>query len=609
MSRVESVQTVEGIPLRIPAVPAVRALLEARSVAVFGASDRTSLHAASLGNLTRARGIAVWGVNPRRREALGIPCVPSAADLPEAPDVAFLLVGDGAVEQTTREALAAGARILVVPGLNAGAPQLPLARRVAATAAAADALLIGPNCMGMVVPGGVSAWCGTIPPELRAGGTALALQSGAVSEAITALAGRYGIRVIVSLGFEAAFDAAAAVAGLAADARTRVIGLFLETVRRPEALLEAVRAAVAAGKDVVGLKVGRSAAAAAIARAHTGADVGSPEAFEAYARSAGMMLCDDLGHFLETLALLDVEQRPRGRRVAAVTNSGGEAALLADAAAATGVAFPEPDPGLAAELRAASPDGLSGCNPLDAWCNRDPLAAFRRALDAFAQSGRYDLLVGQVDQTPFIGERERENGSHLVQALREACARHGVPGVVLSGTPSEPVEEIVEPAAADGLALLRDVRHGLRAIATVAAAEALPDEPAPRLEPFAPLASAPPGAVADDLAAAALAHWGLRAAEAADAEPALRCVVERDPVYGPHLALSAPTEPGVQRALAPLGDAAAGRLCSPLGATDDRLPAVVALLSAVLIATPRLRRLEADVRADGSVTWTLTADA
>ena len=114
------------------------------------------------------------------------------------------------------------------------------------------------------------------------------------------------------------------------DEGTKAIGLFAETIRRPEAFAAALALAAEAGKPVVCLKVGRSQAAARAALAHSGAVVGSARAFSALLRHHGALEVGDFHEFLETLEVLGRRRWPRGLRIAGVSESGGECGLLAD---------------------------------------------------------------------------------------------------------------------------------------------------------------------------------------------------------------------------------------------------------------------------------------
>ena len=145
----------------------VRPLLFPRSVAVVGASPR---HGRIVEEIVRS-GIPAWGVHPMRDEVLGLPCFRSVADLPDEPELTALLVGHERVETAFAEALAAGMRAFFLPGLGneAGAAGPEVAERIAERAKAEDAVLLGPNCMGVAAPGEGSLWIGTVPGTFRPG--------------------------------------------------------------------------------------------------------------------------------------------------------------------------------------------------------------------------------------------------------------------------------------------------------------------------------------------------------------------------------------------------------------------------------------------------------
>ena len=232
----------------------VRPLLHPRSLAIVGASPRNE--DAVLTALES--GIPVYGVNPGRDEVHGLRCWPSVAELPEVPETAMLVVNHERVEAALDDALAAGVRAFVVPGIGAeaGAAGREITERVAARVRGAGGSMVGPNCMGVVVPGGASAWIGRPPPTTLPGHVAMLCQSGSMADAFLSLGGRVGIRCVVSLGAEAVTGVADYLDFLADDDGTRAIGLFLETVRRPGAFAAGLARCAEAGKPVVCLKVG-----------------------------------------------------------------------------------------------------------------------------------------------------------------------------------------------------------------------------------------------------------------------------------------------------------------------------------------------------------------
>ena len=276
-----------------------------------------------------------WFVNPNRPNVLGRECFHSLDGAAgDARSARFLLVGHTRAEAAFEDVIAAGVRAVVLPGLGAeaGAEGRAVAARIAARAAECDVAVVGPNCMGVATPGGVSLWLGTVagPEAFVPGHVAFVAHSGSIAEAFLAGGPRVGFRTVVSAGGELSRDLADFVAFLAEDEGTKAIGLFAETIRRPDAFAAALARAAEAGKPVVCLKVGRSQAAARAALAHSGAVVGSARAFSALLRHHGAIEVGDFHELLETLEVLGRRRWPRGLRIAGVSESGGECGLLAD---------------------------------------------------------------------------------------------------------------------------------------------------------------------------------------------------------------------------------------------------------------------------------------
>jgi acetyltransferase len=455
----------------------VRPLLFPRSVAVVGASPR---HGRIVEEIVRS-GIPAWGVHPARDEVLGLPCFASVADLPEQAELAALLVGHERVEEAFEEALRAGVRAFFLPGLGneAGTAGPEVAGRIAERAKAEDAVLLGPNCMGVAAPEEGSLWIGTVPDTFRPGRVSVVSQSGSIAEALLGVGPRVGFRSVVSSGGEAVTDAADFLGFLAEDEGTGAAGLFLETVRRPAEFASALAGCAEAGKPVVCLKVGRSQAAAQAALAHTGAVVGSNRAFSALLRRYGAVEVDDFTALVETLEVLGRARRPRGKRIAAISESGGEGALLADQGEAAGIPF-EPLPEvIAAELVARFPNYGAPGNPLDAWAIDEAEAVFPGSIEILVRSGAFDIVIAQADQSQFRGAEEHEWCFMIVKALAEATAGTDIFPAVTTVSAVDPRPEVAEYALEHDVALLRGPRDAMRALAAAASLRTASVQPEP----------------------------------------------------------------------------------------------------------------------------------
>jgi acetyltransferase len=444
----------------------VRPLLFPRSVTVVGASPR---HGRIVEQVVRS-GIPAWGVHPTRDEVLGLPCFPRVGDLPDKPELTALLVGHERVEEAFDEALAARARAFFLPGLGneAGAAGPEVAGRIAERAKAEDAVLLGPNCMGVAAPEEASIWIGTVPDTFRPGRVSVVSQSGSIAEALLGIGPRVGFRSVVSSGGEAVSDAADFLGFFADDVGTGAIGLFLETVRRPAEFAAALARCADAGKPVVCLKVGRSQAGARAALAHTGAVVGSDRAFSALLRSHGAVEVDDFTALVETLEALGRARRPRGKRIAAISESGGEGALLADLGEAAGMPFEPLPQEVAADLTARFPNYRAPGNPLDAWAIEEAELVFPGSIEILVRSGAFDIVVAQADQSQFRGAEEHEWCFMIVKALAEATAGTEIFPAVTTVSAVDPRPEVAEYALEHDVALLRGPRDAMRALAAAA---------------------------------------------------------------------------------------------------------------------------------------------
>ena len=457
-------------------MPNVRSLLFPSSIAVVGASPR---NVAAVETVV-ASGVAAWGVNPNHEEVAGLPCYPSIAELPEVPECALLMVNHERVEGAFEEAAAAGVRAFVVPGVGAeaGAASRPTTERLAQRAREVGAALLGPNCMGFVVPDGPAAWNGRPQETTAPGHVAVLCQSGSIADAFLALGGRIGLRCVVSSGAEAVTDAADFLDFFADDTATRAVGLFLETVRRPEAFVGALRRCAEAGKPVACLKVGRSEAAARAALTHTGALVGSDRAFSAVLRRYYSIEFGDFHELVETLEILGRARWPAGTRISGISESGGECALLADHAEAACIPFEPLSPELIAALTSAFPNYLAPGNPLDAWGIADETEVYPRSLELLAESSEFDVLLAQADLSQFRDPANDEWCELTLRALARLAREHEALFCAMTTVHSaDPPRRFQALARELDVPLLRGPRDAMVAIAGVA--RRAPYEPAP----------------------------------------------------------------------------------------------------------------------------------
>ena len=436
-----------------------------QSVAIYGISDRTSGRIAE--NMT-VEGVPFYGINPTRDEACGVRCYPSIGDCPTVPEMVVMGVGHGRIEAAIDDVLSVdGVKAIITPGLGneAGAEGPVVSERISAKVAAAGIPMLGPNCMGIATPGFPSPWIGSLHPEFVGGPVATLAHSGSIGEILVSLGPRVGFRTVISAGNETVTDVADFVSYFAQDEATRVVGLFIEGVRRPAAFEESLRLLAEAGKTAIVLKVGTSDLGAQAALAHTGALVGSDRSFSAMLRYYNAIRVDDFSEWIEHLEVFSRVKPPRGRRIGAVTNSGGEGEYFADKAEQAGIPLELFSDDLTARIKAEFPNFSHVGNPADCWAIDDDRIVFPRMFELMAESGEFDILVSAIDHSVWLRGGERELATNIANDLRAACTDGDIFPCVVTVTSSDPPVEDLHWAREHDIPMLKGTLPGLRALA------------------------------------------------------------------------------------------------------------------------------------------------
>ena len=360
------------------------------SVAVVGASDDTTKWGNWLarGALAGAGRRRVHFVNTRGGSVLGQPAFRSLAEIPEAPELVTFAVPGRSLPAAVDEALAVGSRGLLAIAADV-ADETALAERVRA----AGARLIGPNCLGIYdAESELSLAWGRFEP----GALAIVSQSGQLGLEIAGLAARAGLGVsrFVSVGSQIDVSAAEVLADLVDHRRTRVVALYLENFADGPAVLAAVDTLRAAGKRVLLLTVGSSAAARQAARSHTGSMTSPLDVVDAAVRTVGAIRVDTPTRLVAAAQVLALSPPPNGRRTAVLADSGGQAALAADVLTRAGLEVADFPESVRAGLRTRLPRAALTANPIDlAGAGEQDLTVYGAVVDELAASGAVDAIV------------------------------------------------------------------------------------------------------------------------------------------------------------------------------------------------------------------------
>ncbi len=386
-------------------------LLRPRSVAVIGASDRPhSVGATVMRNLLDAgyEG-AVWPVNPKHTTVAGRAAYGRVTDLPSAPDLALICTPPATVPGLIAELGARGTRAAVV--LTAGLGRERTADGRTLSAAMLDAArpyllrVLGPNCVGLLVPG-IKLNASFAHAPAQPGKIAFVAQSGALTTSMLdwARSNGVGFSCFVSLGDSADVDFGDMLDYLGSDPGTRAILLYIESIRSARKFMSAARAA-ARNKPVIAVKAGRAPEGAKAAASHTGALTGSDDVYAAALARAGILRVTttlELFGAAETLA----RAKPlTGDRLAIVTNGGGPGVMATDALIAAGGRLASLSERTLRELDSLLPGAWSRGNPVDIVGDA-PAERYVAALKVLLDAPDVDALLFIQSPTAIVPSEE-----------------------------------------------------------------------------------------------------------------------------------------------------------------------------------------------------------
>jgi acyl-CoA synthetase (NDP forming) len=439
-------------------------LLRPKSIAVLGGNWAANVVEQCLRMGYRGE---IWPVNPGRAEMHGVPCLRSLADLPGVPDAAFIGVNrHAAVEAASAlAAMGAGGAVCFASGFaEAGEPEL----QAAFVAAAGDMPVLGPNCYGVInYVEGALLW-----PDQHGGrrvsrGVALLSQSSNIVINLTMQTRGLPVAYVACLGNQAQTGLSEVAAALVADPAVTALGLYIEGIDEAARFAAMAEAAARAGKPVVAIKAGRTAASRAAILSHTASLAGEGTVSSAFLRQCGVAEVATLSDLVETLKIAHVHGRLPGNRVGSLSCSGGEASLVADVAADLPLRFPPQPPAVAAAMAEVLGPIVTIQNPMDyhtfIWGDRVRTEAVFTAM----QRGGYDLTVLVMDY-PHPTRCSAAWWAPTIAAWKAATAATGARAAILVTMPENMPEAEAEAWLAAGIVPLHGLAEGLRAIATAA---------------------------------------------------------------------------------------------------------------------------------------------
>ncbi len=467
------------------------ALFDPEHIVVVGASADPAKwgNAVALQALRGADRHAISLVNRRGDEVLGHRCLTSVEELDGPVDLAVIAVPEAGFEEAVDGALAQGARAIVAitAGLGeAGAAGLARQDALIQRVRDAGAVLVGPNCLGLVDNHTATYLSSN---AFRPGGVALLSQSGNLAIEVDRLFAPRGLGIsrFVSLGNQADLGLVELIAACAADPATESIAVYVEDFRDGRGFVETASAAVDAGTPVVVLAAGASTAGARGAQSHTGSLTSDAAVIAAACRAAGAIQVHTPRGLADVLMSLRQRARPRGARVAVLTDGGGHGIIACDVLEAAGLEVPTLGEQtqlaltdvLWSQSSVANPVDLAGAGEIDPHNYARAFAALQAAddVDAILMTGYFGGYSTGEPGLAGLGPAESAAAKELTV---EAVGRK--PVAVQSIFPDSPAGRILADGGVPVFAAIEDAAAALAAIVVqtrVAPVQRLPEPAAP----------------------------------------------------------------------------------------------------------------------------------
>jgi acetyl-CoA synthetase (ADP-forming) len=356
-------------------------IVNPKSIAFFGASNRFSSMGTNQLSSLKSLGFEgnIYPIHPKEKRVLGFEAYQSVRELPEIPDLAVMVLPTGIVPQVMEECGRKGIKqaIVVSGGFNeVGGQGVELEKTLIAVAQQYGIRFLGPNCLGVANPHHQFNMT-FLPFEGRPGFIGLASQSGSLITQMFGYLDRFGLGFSsgISVGNEANVDIVDCLEYLAACPNTRVIALYIESIRRGRAFIELARSIVPS-KPIVAFYAGGSEAGKRASFSHTGAMAGPDSLYDGVFRQCGIIRANSIPELFDFCWVLGSCLRPQNNRVVIQTHSGGPGAAAADAGSRNGLKLPPLSETTLEKLAALVPDTGSVNNPVDLTFSKNPMDYF-----------------------------------------------------------------------------------------------------------------------------------------------------------------------------------------------------------------------------------------
>ncbi len=440
-------------------------LLNPKSIAFVGASTKTDVAGNDmlLEVLLSGYNGRIYGVNPKYSDVEGIKCYPSLADLPEVVDLVVLAIGNARLEEQLKEVtrLGIGAAVLFGSAYLEDDEDPPLMQRIAKIAQKADIPICGAGGMGFYnLDINLRVFPQYIARKFEKGNVAYISQSGSALTALLWNNQLINFNIAVSTGQELVTTASDYLDYILDLPTTKVVALFLESVRDPEGFILTLKKARKKEIPIVVLKVGRTETSAKLAVSHSGAIAGDDAAYQALFNYYGVIRVKSLDELAATCQLLSMDKKLVSGYLSAIMDSGGEREMLMDLAEEMGIGFTEIGKETARILKENLDPGLEPINPLDAWgTGNNYESIYENCLQALVDDNKTSIMLFVADLT---------SGFWLHETFARICQKVSLnthkPIVVITNHIGTDSQNIAKRLQSSGVTVLSGTIPALQAI-------------------------------------------------------------------------------------------------------------------------------------------------
>ncbi len=451
----------------------IRALLEPASIAIIGASSNPDKPGGTIFSQLIRGGYQgeIFPINPNAKEVMGRQCYATLLEVPQQVDLVFIVVPQDRVEGAVRQCAEAraGAACIITAGFSESGPAgRDAQQRLLEIARSSGLRMVGPNTIGVINVDHRMMGSFIEFPNWKNGGISIFSQSGIFNGApmlewMERPVQRPGVSKVVAVGNKIDIDEVDFLDYAETDPATTAIGLYLESVRNPDALFSSL-SRVRAKKPIVVMKSGRTPKGAAASLLHTGSLPVDDAIIEAGLAAAGVARAYDEEDFIGALRALATQPKPKGRRVGIATTTGAFGVLATDHIANEGLQMAEFSADTLATLQTIFPGWQAPANPFDFWISvgmKGSEAAHTIALEALFADPNVDLVFGMLLVPK---SADFPNFGRMMRRLRQTYAKPCVLLIMGDDTARRWSQEI----DGDGIPIYNSTRSAIRALKLLA---------------------------------------------------------------------------------------------------------------------------------------------